>query len=106
MYVIEDADTSRTEVSDHSFVQEPSRRTSHENMPGPELTEDQVDTLVDREELQKLLKEQMRLTKSARGEKGGVLLKAEPPSLDDSEDYGVWKKRLQVWRSATGMSDK
>ena len=64
-----EADTSRTEVSDHSlenFVQELARRTSHENMPGPELTEDEVDTLVDMEELQKLLKEQMRLTKSAR----------------------------------------
>ena len=43
------------------------------------------------------LKEQLALYRNAAaggGGRKGVLWKGEPPSLDESEDYGVWKKKL------------
>ena len=110
----EERNTSGTEVfaeDSFSFEEENVEEDAETpRMPRPALTIDQVHTLVDPEELQRLLKEQMELnstlSQNKKNERSGVLLKAEPPDLDDSEDYGVWKKKLTVWRNATGMTDK
>ena len=73
------------------------------------MTDAEVEALGDAAELQRLLKEQLALNRNAAaggGGRSGALWKGEPPSLDESEDYGVWKKKLKVWQMATGLDDK
>ena len=72
------------------------------------LTEEQVNAVQDVAELQRLLKEQLTAAAAAAG--GGrnvaVLLKQEPPLLDECEDYAVWRMKFEVWQSGTAMNDK
>ena len=53
-----------------------------------------------------LLEEQIAVT-AGRGEKEDtVLLKQEPPHLEECEDYAVWKVKFTVWQAGTAMSDQ
>ena len=46
-----------------------------------------------------------RLVGDAGGE-NKIYLKMEPPSLDECEDYTVWRKLLEVWKVRTSMNAK
>ena len=59
---------------------------------------DNLDQIEDAAELRQLVRD-------ARGE-NKVYLKIEPPSLDECEDYTVWKKKLEVWKIRTSMNAK
>ena len=73
------------------------------------MTDAEVEAVRDASELQRLLKAQLALNRNpaaVSGGRSGVLWKGVPPSLDESEDYGVLKKKLKVWQMATGLDDK
>ena len=73
------------------------------------LTEEQVDAVRDVAVLQRLLKEQLTTAAAAaegEGRNVAVLLKQEPPLLDECEDYAVWRMKFEVWQSGTAMNDK
>ena len=80
-----------------------------ENREMAPLTEEQVDAVRDVAELQRLLKEQLTTAAAAaegEGRNVAVLLKQEPPLLDECEDYAVWRMKFEVWQSGTAMNDK
>ena len=66
------------------------------------LTNEQIDAMSDLEELRTKLKEQVE----REGENNAVLLKQEPPYLDEYEEYEVWKVKFNVWKAGTAMTDQ
>ena len=108
--------TSETEVFDEDISEDLSAHNEEEDEEEDQelnmasnMTDAEVDAVRDAAELQRLLKAQLALNKNPAaggGGRSGVLWKGEPPSLDESEDYGVWKKKLKVWQMATGLDNK
>ena len=79
----------------------------------PDLTNEQLQNVTDPAELRRLVREaqdRARTAAAAGGAEGGgrtgVLLKQDPPSLDECEDYTVWKNKFYVWQAGTAMNDK
>ena len=66
------------------------------------LTNEEIDAMSNVEELRAKLKEQVK----KEGGKNTVLLKQEPPYLDECEEYEVWKVKFNVWQAGTAMSDQ
>ena len=66
------------------------------------LTNEEIDAMSDLEELRNKLKEQVK----KEGESNAILLKQEPPYLDECEEYEDWKVEFNVWKAGTDMTDQ
>ena len=66
-----------------------------------QLTNEEIDAMADLAQLRNALKEQVK-----KGGRDTVLLKQEPPYLDECEDYAVWKVKFNVWQAGTAMNDQ
>ena len=84
-------------------------------VPGAEVEPDQIQG---EEELRTALvearreREQARQERDARGQnrtERGIILKLKTPSLDDFQNYKLWKKKMRIWKgtvSSDNWTDK
>ena len=110
--------TSETEVFDEDISEDLSAHNEEEDEEEDQelnmasnMTDAEVEALGDAAELQRLLKEQLALAlyrnaAAGGGGRNGVLWKGEPPSLDESEDYGVCRPRTRPWYPAKASKSR
>ena len=65
-----------------------------------------LEELEDVAELRRRVSQAQQRENENRGGSRSILLKIEPPSLDDYESYSVWRKKLKMWCSAVSLSDR
>ena len=88
---------------DSENSEETAEETEERRAMAPTTTAE-VDAMTDAD-MRALLKEQLAATGGGE-KKNTVLLKQEPPELDECEDFSVWKVKFTVWQAGTAMSDQ
>ena len=100
-----DSETADSDIEGEEEADTDGEEQPEDNMP--DLTEQQAQQINDPAELRRLLLDaQARAAGAAGGGRNKVLLKQDPPSLDECEDYTVWKNKLYVWQAGTALDDQ